>query len=211
MGDILNVTLDPGHGGKQRGGGTRHPIDEANFCLEISKLIKEAYANDPNTIISLTREGDITLTQAQRFQASAKANSHLVISIHINAEKIPEDGIPTMKGCLSFCWPSNKNGFAVANSINKNLPAPLRRTKGAIIETVSHQKSKEIYGVESDWLSAARTICGGHKGTTVLVEIGFITWSDDYLALCLEENKTKIVKAFISGIEAFRAIRKENG
>ncbi|WP_135227860.1 N-acetylmuramoyl-L-alanine amidase family protein [Deinococcus fonticola] len=78
------VTLDPGHGGTQKGGAGSLRVPEKGIVLPIALRVAELLrAQGAN--VNLTRTGDVTLGLYERDLSAEAAGSDLLVSIHANA------------------------------------------------------------------------------------------------------------------------------
>lgn len=82
-GNALNLVIDPGHGGNDRGASSGK-ISESQITLQLSNLIKEALKDNTDFNVILTRTSDTYLTLEERAEFANK-NADLFLSIHTNA------------------------------------------------------------------------------------------------------------------------------
>lgn len=79
-----NITVDPGHGGSQKGGAGSLRVPEKNIVLPIAQrvaqLLRGLGAN-----VTLTRTGDVTLGLYERALVAENTRADLLVSIHANA------------------------------------------------------------------------------------------------------------------------------
>lgn len=81
---MVKIKIDPGHGGTDPGA-VGNGLQEKNLTLQISKRIRDMLLEYENTQVSLTREGDQTLSLNQRTDMANEWGADFILSIHINA------------------------------------------------------------------------------------------------------------------------------
>ena len=80
----MKIILDPGHGGKDLGGGGSKYFLEKDKVLKIS-LFQAALLMDAGVPVALTRYEDVTLTSDRRSKIVRNSGARLCISNHTNA------------------------------------------------------------------------------------------------------------------------------
>lgn len=80
----LRVLIDPGHGGVDRGT-TKEQIYESNINLKISTELMHLLKEDSRFKVKLTRQDDSTVSLTQRAKLAAPRNADLLVSIHVNS------------------------------------------------------------------------------------------------------------------------------
>ncbi len=86
QGRALRVSIDPGHGGRDRGA-IHGKIRESNLNLKIAKRLYKRLKRDPDFEVLLLRKTDRDLELPTRLRMSRQFGSDLFISIHANAHK----------------------------------------------------------------------------------------------------------------------------
>lgn len=81
---INGVLIDPGHGGKDGGGGTNQFWKESNYVLEIS-LYQYKRFKELGVPVKLTRATDVYLSPEQRVKIVNSSGMKHCISNHVNA------------------------------------------------------------------------------------------------------------------------------
>lgn len=118
----INIIIDPGHGGNDKGGKTLSNLYEKDFNLYLAFAIKNNL--NKNFKVTLTRTSDYSMTDTQRVDIANSGKNKLFISIHSgslftqtnssnifigynqNSEDIYND---------SFPWSVFKNQFKIKN------------------------------------------------------------------------------------------------
>ena len=181
------IYIDPGHGGRDSGA-TYKNIYEKDINLTISKKI-EKYLTAKGATIYLTRETDSDLSTTtnnkkrsdlrNRAKLINKSNANMYISIHLNY-------ITSSKwsGLQIFYNDKNKENINIAT----NLTNYLKETSSNIREP---KKENKYY------MYKQINIPG------VLIELGFLSNSNDRYKLTQEETQEEIAKNIAKAIEKY--------
>lgn len=81
---MVKIFIDAGHGGTDPGA-CANGLQEKDLTLAIAKKIREKLAQYEGVQVKLSREGDQTLSLAQRTNAANAWGADYLISVHINA------------------------------------------------------------------------------------------------------------------------------
>jgi len=99
------VVIDPGHGGRHRGGlGTVNGrrVTEAELTLPIAFELERLMAADPLLTPIVTRRTDVYIGLRDRTRIAEQANGELFLSIHYNA--VPTGGKTSVRGAELWVW-----------------------------------------------------------------------------------------------------------
>jgi N-acetylmuramoyl-L-alanine amidase len=92
---VRRIVLDPGHGGLDPGAQARHEpagdLAEKTITLDVARRLR-ALLRESGLEVTLTRDGDETVTLQERVQRANAAHGDLFASIHVNA-------LPTADEC----------------------------------------------------------------------------------------------------------------
>ena len=83
------MTIDPGHGGNEKGA-VHGGVVEAELALQIAKKLHRRLSKDKRFKVQLLRNSDTTLELESRVNRSEKFNADLFISLHANANPNPK-------------------------------------------------------------------------------------------------------------------------
>lgn len=83
----LRITIDPGHGGEDRGAFIKENLFEKDLTLAVARKIRWAVQTRLGVDAVLTRQDDQTLSLDQRASAANAAQSDVFLSIHIGNRK----------------------------------------------------------------------------------------------------------------------------
>lgn len=118
-GEKMIVSIDPGHGGPDRGAVSPEGIEEKKITLAVSKRIAE-YLRRAGVKTTLTRDTDKELVPGNddsaelraRAQVANSAKSDYFVSVHCNAASTPD-----AEGFEVYCYPGSIVGAVLANRI----------------------------------------------------------------------------------------------
>ena len=94
------LIIDPGHGGKDNGGGSNDYFKEKEMNLQISLYQYERF-EELGVPISITRDSDIYLSPTTRTEIVRESGAKYCISNHINAYKPEARGVETIHSIYS--------------------------------------------------------------------------------------------------------------
>jgi N-acetylmuramoyl-L-alanine amidase len=168
------VVIDPGHGGRDPGaigiGGLREKDVVLNISQQVSSLLEQ---QGLQTL--MTRQDDREVDLAPRVAAAERANADVFVSIHANALSMSR---PDVNGVETFYY---STGRSLAQSIQTNLVAETgMRDRGV--------KQARFYVL-------TRT-----SMPSVLVEVGFVTGSEDAPRLRDRAFQSRVAEAIARGI-----------
>ena len=84
------IVIDPGHGGEDPGARGRRGTHEKKVTLAISRKLKALIDTEPGMRALLTRDGDFSVSLADRVDKARVVKADLFVSIHANAVRKPE-------------------------------------------------------------------------------------------------------------------------
>ncbi len=99
------VVVDPGHGGKHRGGIGKvrgRTVTEADVTLPLAFELEKLLAADPMFVPILTRRRDTYVGLRDRTRVAERANGNLFLSIHYNA--VPPSSRSNARGMEFWVW-----------------------------------------------------------------------------------------------------------
>lgn len=183
------IVLDAGHGGID-GGAERDGIQEKDITLLIAEKTKD-YLQEQGAVVILTRDEDydlaqidtksISLRKAQDLKARSEiindSNADFFLSIHLNS--FPS---ALSKGAQTFYYQSLDKNKRAAKLMQDELKKSLENTD---------RKAKKIQHV---YLLRKAEIPG------VLVEVGFLSHSEERELLISEKYQDKVAEALYRGI-----------
>lgn len=182
---LTRVLVDPGHRGPDRGAEANGVI-EKDLALEVALELEAALVSLAwPAAVTMTRRSDggaTKLTLAERGRIGIETAADLVISIHGNATTGPH-----ARGLMAFHWPGSPIGTEVARAVQRASPAALHRTD------VPYSATRE------QW-PRVRNVLQVHRAPAVLVEVGFLTNSEDAAALTSKAVRRELTAAMLAGV-----------
>lgn len=179
------IYIDPGHGGLDPGA-MYNGIKEKDINLEISKKLENKLTS-MGAIVYLTRYDDYDLSAnntinrkrsdlSRRGNAINKSDCDIFLSIHLNAEDSS-----TWRGAQVFYDDTNEKNEEIAKIFQEQFKKDLKSTR-------NYKKVDELY--------LQRRI----ERPGVLLEVGFLSNSNDRYLLKQDSYQNRIVTSITSGL-----------
>ena len=198
---VKTITIDPGHGGRDRGAAGKYMIEKTATLLLAYRVAE--ILNRCGFEVHLTRYTDYYVPLAERCRIKKRHKSDLFVSIHFNAaEKKSFHGIETFAltpaGAASTSGgpPLNKrffgnyfdaNNLLLAHTIQKTL---LRRT-GAFDRGVKRARFAVLKDIDAPG---------------VLVEVGFVSNPREEQLMLDPAYREKLARGIAEGIYAYQRL-----
>lgn len=169
----LVVMIDPGHGGKDSGAIGLEGLQEKNVILPISQQVA-ALLQQQGIQVILTRSSDYFVDLAPRVQMARQYHADLFVSIHANSI----DNRPDVSGLETYYYSS---GSRLAQTIHNNILRNIDiRDRGV--------RQARFYVLRNNPMPA------------VLVEVGFVTGTQDEPRLATTQYQNQMAQAIANGI-----------
>lgn len=169
------VMIDPGHGGKDVGAVGIGGIQEKHIVLSVSQQVARILEQQ-GIQVRMTRDSDYFVTLEGRTQMANRINADLFVSIHANSAGA---GKPQVNGYETYYFtPQSKS---LADTIHRNV---IRRVD------VNDRRIRQ----------ARFYVIRTANMPSVLLELGFVTGSEDSLKLTNPTFQRQIAEAIASGI-----------
>lgn len=178
------IVIDPGHGGEDTGAISQNNVNEKDVVLDISLKLGEKLEEN-NFKVYFTRKSDKALGNTVRSDIINRAkfinarNADIFLSIHLNGSDIE-----SAKGVESYSRFLDEKSYLLAESIQDEL------------SSIEYTKDRGIKETNEKSLGILRYT----NITGVLLELGFITNSEDEKYLISEEGQDIIVYCILNGI-----------
>jgi N-acetylmuramoyl-L-alanine amidase len=183
----IEILLDPGHGGEEKGsrGATGYPEKKIN--LIISQLVRDEL-RELGATVYLTREKDVDLSLEARVAMIDTIKPDLAISIHYNA--LPDDGDAENTQGISTFW------------YNTQAHAPAMFLHNYLIEKLNRPNAGTF------WNNLALT--RPHTAPAILLELGFMINPEEFEWITDEQEQEKLAETLAQGIkEWFLTVESE--
>lgn len=174
------IVVDAGHGGSDPGA-VNGSTYEKNIVIEVAKILQQKLEAHGVTVV-MTRSGDTFPSLADRVKISKDSNAEAFISIHTNAASAAAKGTETY-----YDTSENANGnesAKLAKEIQKQIVALADMRDRGI-------KDNEFYVIRNQDIPS------------VLVELGFITNSEDYTKLVSSKYHEIFAEAIFQGVLSY--------
>ncbi|SDN78927.1 N-acetylmuramoyl-L-alanine amidase [Bacillus sp. OK048] len=192
------ILLDPGHGGPDGGAGNSKTL-EKDIALDITLKVRD-YLQEQGALVIMTRETDTDLADEdtrgysrrkvedlkKRLKMINNTDNDLYVSIHLNS--IPS---ARWRGAQTFYAPHFKENAKAAKFIQDELIVNLENTT---------RKAKPINSVY---------ILKNAKKPGVLVEVGFLSNSNERELLKKDAYQEKIAASIYQGVVRYFTNEKE--
>jgi N-acetylmuramoyl-L-alanine amidase len=174
----VTVVIDPGHGGGDPGAVGINGLQEKNSVLSISQQVV-AFLGQEGIQASLTRPDDQEIDLQPRVQFAEQANADVFVSIHANSISVSR---PEVNGLETYY--NSPSGQRLAQVIHDAVLQDVgMRDRGV--------RKANFYVIKYTSMPA------------VLVEVGFVTGSEDAARLADPAGRTRLAKAIARGIAQY--------
>ena len=181
------VVIDPGHGGKDAGATTRNGIKEKDIALSIaSKIVvlnNELF--EKPLMLFLTRYTDTLISLGDRTKLSKKLKADVFISIHCNQAMNR-----TASGTEVFIHPKSE----------------VQVSASAYLGFIIQKGLAEILGINNRGIKYGNFQVlrdNDDSSATVLLELGFLSQTDEAIYLTKEESQNAIALVILQSIIKF--------
>jgi len=195
------VVIDPGHGGVDGGTGDGGSLLEKNINLDIALRVKRNL-DKKNILVFMTRVEDVSLESKSKISTSRyrrdldgrkviidKSNGDAFVSIHVNADR----NAPNARGAIAFYYRTSEEGKLLAEKV------------GNSIDKIVYRKYLKNESLSTEIDSQDLFVLRETKIPGILLEVGFITNSEDKKLLKDDRFKEKMALAIAEGlIEYFK-------
>ncbi|MFW5782576.1 MAG: N-acetylmuramoyl-L-alanine amidase [Candidatus Muiribacteriaceae bacterium] len=219
--EVLNVTLDPGHGGFDPGAlNHKFNIMEKDLCLDVASKVRWIFETGgyDDIKISLTRDEDIFLPLVKRARLSTRLGTDLFISIHADASyRKSANGASVYyysknSSTLEANWlVAQESSSIVEQKDEKN--AGLSHIIGDLVNSKNLKMSSLFAGMQklalrregidihgSGVFGADFTVLQYNSSPAVLFEMGFISSDEECKKLMSNLHRYNLAKALASAI-----------
>ncbi|MEL6495936.1 MAG: N-acetylmuramoyl-L-alanine amidase [Cyanobacteria bacterium J06623_7] len=176
----IDILLDPGHGGAEKGakGPTGYPEKQVN--LIVAQLVADKLT-DLGAAVHLTRTEDKDVSLKARMAAIDKIKPDLAVSIHYNA--LPDSGdAENTKGISTFWY--NTQAHAPAVFLHNYLITELGREDAGVF-----------------WNNLALT--RPHTAPAILLELGFMINPQEFEWIIDRDEQEKLAQTLAEGIKSW--------
>ncbi len=210
---VKTIVIDPGHGGKDPGAVSRMG-QEKRIVLSLSKMLREILV-EKGYHVRLTRKTDVYIPLKKRTQFATKQEADLFISIHANASTARDAaGIETYY--LALASDESAQSTAMRENVGaKYSMKELDTLVGKILKESKSTESRRLAQFIQEQLTSAKqakdrgvkhapfVVLIGTKVPAVLVEVGFISNSNEGKKLTTKAYQRQLATAIAEGVKQY--------
>ena len=211
----LRIMIDPGHGGDDRGAQSHLGTWEKDIALDVSKQVYKMLKKKGHRVF-LTRSADVQVPLAQRAELAAQLKADFFVSIHVNsAGKLnsKSSGIETFyyqgkeildKKNVGFMFVNYPKDMQLLNTLNQNTRKMLNTSynlASSIQESLVNTLKQNYGPVQNRGTKpeSFRCFLQNHIPAS-LVEIGFLTNTQEAERLATPSYRSMVAKAIADGV-----------
>jgi N-acetylmuramoyl-L-alanine amidase len=216
--------IDPGHGGRDSGAVGSRGLKEKDVVLDIALRLRKLIQDRLGLRVILTRSEDVFVPLEERTAIANRAKADFFLSIHVNAApKSRATGFETY-----FLSKEPSDSDARASAIRENLPLTEEGMAGRgqdSVKAILWDMAYALYTRESAALASMmleeldKILSVNNRGVksgpffvlmgaampSALVEVAFISNSQEERKLQEESYRQRVAEALLEGITKFRA------
>ncbi|BCT93371.1 N-acetylmuramoyl-L-alanine amidase [Lysobacter helvus] len=220
----LIVAIDAGHGGQDPGARGANGSREKDLTLAIARELARQVNATPGLKAYLTRDTDVFIPLAQRYQKARAAKADLFVSIHADAFNNPEASgssvfVLSQRGASSQAarWLANQENAAdlVGGVRLQDKDNTLASVLLDLSQSATMKASEDIAG---HVLTGLKRLGRTHKSSveranfvvlrspdvpSMLVETAFITNPDEERKLNDPRHRTELARAILDGVNTY--------
>ncbi len=217
---VRTIVLDPGHGGEDEGSHGANATLEKNLTLALAKRLKAAIESRLGIRVLLTRDGDEALAVDRRAAFANNNKADLFLSLHANSSVRP-----AARGAQVFTLDVASYPAVSNESETKRSTVPLLGGGARVIVPVPWELAQLPFAQHSSTfglivaqhfgersvllhtrpnLTAPLRVLAGANMPAVLIELGFLSNTEDETWLGSAEGQNALVEALLAAISDVR-------
>ena len=215
---VDRIIIDPGHGGKDPGSMAKDGLQEKSITLDIALKAAEVIRSRLKKEVILTRDKDVYVGLHERIGIANRNNGDLFLSIHVNANTDNNIHGPKIYTYSSINTDRISRMLAIRENIEYIKPASMKRIlsepRSKLIDHLSLFLAGNILGnilsnVDSEAgnkyiISRAPFYVIEHVNMpAALLEVGFITNTEEERKLRVNDFRYKLAAAICKGVEDY--------
>lgn len=228
----LNVLIDPGHGGIDKGA-VRNNLNEADIALNVSLALHQLLKDHGDFQSQLTRSDSTGLSLQERSEIASQVSPDLFISIHVNASE--DRRASGAEFYFQNQLAPSEEMLLIAkteNQIAQNLDTQTNTDpskKGDILSIIEDLKRQQrLYkslhlakSLKSSWnpkqvdhnsvKQAPFFVLSHTQSPAILVELGFISNPQDYKFLSDPNENQRMAQKLFQGILKYKQMMDKSG
>jgi len=218
--NVKRIVIDPGHGGKDPGCRIGGRYKEKNITLKIAKFLAEKLRKKIGCEVFLTRDKDIFLSLEQRTAIANMKKADLFISLHVNAHRdrrihgletyflnMATDERAVMVAARENATSEKNisdlqtilNDLMLNTKINESSRLAHNVQEGMVVNSRKSYKRIKSLGVKQ----APFYVLIGAQMPAILVEVGFLTNSNERRRLVSKKYQQRVAEGIYAGISSY--------
>ena len=223
------IVLDPGHGGVDNGATAPDGVHEKNITLTFALQLRDLLVATGLFDVALTRDDDTYLTLNERVNIARQNKADLFVSLHADTfaqadirgasiytrderatdilDKILADGENRADIVAGYVQPDAKPAVVdlLVDLMRRQVRQQAYEAAAAIVSAMQPSVALRRFPVrQADFF-----VLQAPDIPSMLIELGFLSNSDDIANLESEDWRNKVVNAIVQGVEAY--FRTERG
>jgi len=223
------IVLDPGHGGVDNGATAPDGVHEKNITLTFALQLRDLLVATGLFDVALTRDDDTYLTLNERVNIARQNKADLFVSLHADTfaqadirgasiytrderatdilDKILADGENRADIVAGYVQPDARPAVVdlLVDLMRRQVRQQAYEAASAIVSAMQPSVALRRFPVrQADFF-----VLQAPDIPSMLIELGFLSNSDDIANLESEDWRNKVVNAIVQGVEAY--FRTERG
>ena len=221
---VRTVVIDPGHGGRDTGALGGGGSEEKRLTLQIARQLKSRLEQELNLRVILTRNGDSEIDLDQRPALANQNKGDLFISLHVNSSPDPEaHGAETYFSSLEAGDADAERAAATENASAADPLYDLQLILWDLAQSRHLAQSQSLAGLMQAELNKAldlhnrgvkqapfRVLLGAAM-PAVLVELGFLSNSDEERKLGDSNYRRQLADALVRAVSRYKSMLDGSG
>jgi len=231
------ILVDPGHGGIDPGAVAATNVLEKNVVLAVAKLVKARLAANGRYDVHMTRQTDAFVSLDQRLKKSREHDADLFISIHADsiesvnfAQSVRGASVYTLSDKASDeqarQMAAKENASDLLAGLDSSEVEGKDEVKNILIDLMRRETSdfssefsnllvgrlkKSIPMSREPRRSAAFKVLRQTESPSVLIELGYLSNSEDEKAMTSEQWQAKVARSISEAVDAYFTKRTAGG
>ena len=224
----IKIVVDAGHGGRDLGAQGLNSVSEKEICLKVSRMVRREIQrvqklSDLPIEVVLSRDGDDFVSLHDRVRFANEGGADLFVSIHANSSPVPK--AHGFEVYFLSPEPTDEEASKLARLENQAPTTPISAQVISILsdattqyhvaessrlaETMFSAISRRIVSSGRGVRQAPFTVLHGTNMPAVLIEMGYVTHSDESKNLTKDTYLKRVAGAISSGIIDFASKRRK--
>ncbi len=201
-GKVQTVVLDAGHGGFDKGAGSRDGL-EKGYTLDVARRLRPLLQSRGFKVI-MTRENDVFLPLELRAHIANQTRDSIFVSIHFNATSNRDARGFEIFSLTPRGAPSTADDALALSFLNMQEGSAVDAQSFELSASVYHSMLGHIPRFDRGIKRARFAVLRKTKIPAILVEGGFLSQTDDSKLVANTAWRGKLAEAIAVGIENYR-------